>query len=254
MLGKALNRLVLGIVVNEQVERIQTHDAVDIANRAQLIVGQIARCAAKRAAVGVGRNEWFLRDLDQIPEAVVVQVGNVEQHALFLHAANCLLAHVGQTVVLAGQCARAEIVCLVPGQNAVTAAEVVVAVNPAQVLAHRCHALDADEDVDLAVGICLHHFVIGMDNPERLALGDLRLCRSHDLLGTLDIVHVIRGVNPDDEDAAFHAALAHALEVAAVKYVRLAVEPAGRHVTPDIGMCIKIHNFPPVEKYPACLR
>ena len=51
--GKALNRLVLGIVVNEQVERIQTHDAVDIANRAQLIVGQIARCAAKRAAV-----EW----------------------------------------------------------------------------------------------------------------------------------------------------------------------------------------------------
>ena len=85
-----------------------------------------------------------------------------------------------------------------------TAAEVVVAVNPAQVLAHRCHALDADEDVDLAVGICLHHFVIGMDNPERLALGDLRLCRSHDLLGALDIVHVIRGVNPDDEDAAFH--------------------------------------------------
>ena len=93
-----------------------------------------------------------------------------------------------------------------------------------------------------------------MDNAERLALGDLRLCSCHDLLGTLDIVHVIRGIDPDNEDAAFHAALAQPLEVAAVKYVRLAVQPAGRHVTPDIGMCIKIHNFPPVEKYPACLR
>ena len=254
VLGQTLDGLVCRVVVNEKVKGVQTHYAVHIANRAQLVIRQVTGHITQRAAVGVGCDEGLLRDLHEIPEARLVQVGNVEHHALLLHAANSLLAGLRQAVVLAGQRTRAELVRLVPRQNAVAAAEIIVAVDPAEVLAHRGHALDADENVDLAVGVRLHHLVIRVDNAERLALGDLRLGSRHDLLGALDIVHVIRGIDPDDEDAAFHAALAQPLEVAAVKYVRLAVQPARRYITPDVRVCIKIHNFPPNNSQPACLR
>ena len=33
------------------------------------------------------------------------------------------------------------------------------------------------------------------------------------------------------------------LQVAAIKYVRLAIETASSHITPDIRVCIKIHSF-----------
>ena len=194
-------------------------------------------------AVGMGCDEGLFRNLDDIPKASIIKMGNVEQHPLFLHTPDGLPAEVCKTVILAGERARAEVVCLVPGQYTVAAAELIIAVDPGKVLAHRRHALYADKDIYLAVGIGLHHLVIAMDDAERPALGSLCLYGSHDLLGTLYIVHVIRRVYPNNKNTSFNAALAETLQMAAIKYVRLAIETASSHITPDIRVCIKIHSF-----------
>lgn len=60
VLGKALDGLVLWVVIYEDVERIQAHNAVYIAYGAKLIVRKVAEHAAHRTAVGMGCDEGLL--------------------------------------------------------------------------------------------------------------------------------------------------------------------------------------------------
>ena len=169
-------------------------------------------------------------------------MGHVQQHPLGLDQLGGLLACGGQAVALAGEGPGAQGVGLVPGQHGVAAAKVIVFVDLGQILADGGQALDALEDIDLSGFVCLHHFVVGVDDLNFIALLHLRVHAGHDLLGALHIVLVIGGIDPDDKDAALDAALAQAGQVMLAENIGLAAETAGGHVTPNIRMRVKKHK------------
>ena len=73
---------------------VQAHRPVEIADRAELRIRQIARMRADGKSIRVAGHDWLFRQLRHIPEAPFGQMAHVHEHAEALRAAEKFLEYV----------------------------------------------------------------------------------------------------------------------------------------------------------------
>ena len=74
-------RVVLAVFAQKADGVVQADQAVALADRVQLLVGQVARNRAKRMGVGVGGDQRGVCVFLNVPKALLVQMGEVDQDA-----------------------------------------------------------------------------------------------------------------------------------------------------------------------------
>ena len=243
--GQTADRLLLRRLADEAGVGVQPHHAVRVPDGPELVVRQVPGRVAQRPGIGMGRDEGRGRQLRYVPEARLVQVGNVQQHPLLLKPPDRPPPCGGQPPCLAGQRPRRQRVGLVPREHGVARAEVVILVDTGQRIARVGHALHAHERVKHPVPPRTVHLRAGAHQLQCAVPGTLRPDAVHDLVGPLPTVRVIGRVHPDDENAALCAAPAQAVQMAPPENVRLAPQPPDGHIVENIRMGIEIHCAPP---------
>ncbi len=88
--------IVPAVGAQEAHREIDPDHAAGLADRRQLLVGEIARVRAQGVGVGVRRNERRVAQLGHVPEAAFVDVRQVDQDLQPVAGADQLLAKVGQ--------------------------------------------------------------------------------------------------------------------------------------------------------------
>ena len=112
--------------IDERAAEVQHHEAAVRRDSAQHVVGQVARHVDERACGRVRRDHRRVRHLDRVPERLVGDVRDVDQHAESIHLANDLPAEVREPAMPPGVAGRVgPAVAVVPGERHVTDAEIV---------------------------------------------------------------------------------------------------------------------------------
>ena len=157
MAVEIVKALYVAVVAQELHKVVQTDQAVAAHHLADHVVRQVALVAAQRAGVGVRGDEGLRRDLQQIREAGVVEVGHIHQNVFLFHLAHGGLAEFAHAVVRG--VARAELVLAVPGQSDGTHALLGERVDAGKVAGEHAAVLNGQERGGLARRPGLLHIV-----------------------------------------------------------------------------------------------
>ena len=234
---------------------VQAHHAAAVPDGPELLVGEVSGDAAQGAAVGVGGDHRAAGQLQDLPKAGVVQVGDVDEHPQVLHPAECLPAQRGEALpgVLGG--AGGEAVVLVPGQHPHPDAQGRQAVQRLQPLPHGLHALDGQEGVELPLRPGGLRLPGRADHRQPGALGELRLgAGEHDLQPRPGVLPAgdalpeglpLSPAVPQGQDQPLDPAPAEAGQVAPLQHMVLAQEAAAGHVVKQVGMSVENHSHAP---------
>ena len=208
------------VCVVEAAEEVHLHHAAVFGDRAQHVVGHVARRVDQRAGRRVRRDDGSFGGGDCVPERLVGDVRDVDHHAQAVHLEHNLLAEIGEAVVVldlgvvdvAG--GVGPFVGVRPGERHVAHAEPVVIAQQVHVVLDRVAAFDAHErgEFVLAMGALDvghgegHHHAVGMmrrllvdgiDEIERVA-------------GEVALVSI--GVDPDGKELRAEVAAAGFVE------------------------------------------
>ena len=86
---KAVN---FAVIAQELHKVIQTDQAIAPDHLSDHVVCEVALVTAQRTGIGMRGDKGFGRHLQQVGKTVVVEVGDVDKNALFLHLAHSFLA------------------------------------------------------------------------------------------------------------------------------------------------------------------
>ena len=257
--GQHLRRLPGRVRVDEGVVDIQPHYAAGVPDGPQLVVRQVPAHIAQAAAVGVGRDDRPPGQLHHIPKAPVVQVGHVHHHPQLPHPADRPPAQQGQPLFRVVPGAGGEGVFLVPGQHADPGAEVVIAVDAAQVLSDGGHALHGQKGIHFSVSFGPLRLLCGVDDSQPRALRELRQGAGCHFLrpGGIGVRpgHILpEGLalcraGPQRQNHALHAAVAQAGQMMTLQYMVLPRQTPAGHIVEQIGMTVKNHGKTPFRVY-----
>ena len=252
--GQGLCRLPLRVLVDELVMGVQPHHPAAVPETAELFVGEVSGHVAKRAAVGVGGDDRAMGQLQYLPKAAVVQVGDVRQHPEVSHSPEGPAAQVRQALggVLGGP--GGEAVFLVPGQHPQPEAQ---GGQPVQLLRalQALHALNGQEGVQLSLRPGGFRLFRGADQGQPGTLGEFRLgAGEHDLQPVGGALRpgdalpeglALSPAIPEGQDKALDAAPAQAVQVTSLQHPGFSRQAAAGHIVKQIGMPVKNHKNAP---------
>ena len=181
----------------------------------------------------------------QIPEGLVIEVGNVQHHAQFFHPFYGTFAGFGQAAGRVLRTAGSQSVQFVPGQHGMTCADLVVeVVDHVDVLTDLAQAFDTGDNVDLACLGAFFKIIKLSDKVEQVSrINHLGFDAFDDLFGASRWVLVVRRVDPDDKDTAGYLACLEFFQMIFTENIGFVVVYSfAGDVGPDVAVSIKKHE------------
>ena len=250
---QGLGSLLLPVCMDKSVIAVQAHHATPVPDGPELIVVQIPPHVTQCAAVGVRGDYRALRGFQQVPEALVPQVGYVRHHAQTLHPSHCLTAQVRQSRVRrpgpGGQG-----VGLIPGQHGGADPGGCQTMQTRQVLAQGHEALHPQKGIEATGGPGLRRFRSGANQPHRRALMKFLLCAGEHHLqplwrrGGVSPSGIppeglsLAGAAPQRQHQPLHPAPAQPGQMMPLQHMGLPYQTAVCHIVKKVRMGVQYHG------------
>ncbi len=130
-------------VAAEEGHEVDAYYATPLGEKAQLLVGLVARQVGEGRATGVGDGHGLLREGDGVRGGTVAAVAEIDEQALRVHRLDHLLTEAAQTGVAGLQTAVAQKIAPVVGELDDAHAEAAEDLDPVEIFAERCRILES---------------------------------------------------------------------------------------------------------------